>query len=151
MYHRILRSARTISAGLLLLALTGCSVAVFELQVINAGDYPLTSVRLIKYHEDSAEQAQAFEEAENLLPRDAAGNTIALASGNTVMAPHILREDIYIAEVSIFVQGQRIEHIEPVPVELKGLPENALVIMRVNYYWPDSQAAPVFEIDFFYY
>lgn len=151
MYQRILRGMGAVVAAGIVIILTGCETPVFELQVVNAGDYPLTSVRLVPVHEDSAEQAQAFEEAENLLPRDAGHNTMALASGTTVTLPHPVEADIYYVAVTFFVHGDYDEYIEPVPVDFTGLPDGALVVMKTRRLRPDFKTEPEVDIEFFYY
>ena len=151
MYYRTLRGVGVIAAGFMALLLTGCDSPVFELQVVNAGDYTLTSVRLVKYEEDPAEQAQAFEEAENLLPKDTTNTTIPLASGETVTTPHIMRADKYFVALTFFVHGAYIEHIEEAPVDFTGLPDAALVVMTVKRQRPDAKSEPEVEISFVYY
>lgn len=149
--HRIaLRGMGTFALAVVLMALAGCSEPIFRMKVVNEGDYPLTSVRLIPFLEDASEQAQAFADAENLLPRDADENTIALDTGKITLLPYLLEGKTYYVEVTYYIDGVYVEQLWDNLLDLTEIEENALVTMYVRSEILGDATAPTFTFYFEY-
>lgn len=145
-----LRGVGVLVMGAALVALSGCAVPKYKLQVVNAGDYPLTSVRLIPYLEDAEEQQEAFENAANLLPTDDNNATIALGSGETVTVPGIILSGEYYLQLNFFVHGEYESYQHPNTVELTEIPDGALVIMTAKRERADTKNEPKIDVQFSY-
>lgn len=145
-----LRGMGTFVLATVLVALAGCSGPIFQVTVENEGDYPLTSVRLIPYFEDAEEQAQAFADAENLLPRDAEETTIALDSDKIALLPQVLEGKQYYAEVTYYIEGVYVEQLWDNLLDLSPLEKCAVVAMYVRCKFPEDATAPTFTFFFEY-
>ncbi|MCK5861816.1 MAG: hypothetical protein KAH38_04990 [Candidatus Hydrogenedentes bacterium] len=149
--HRIAmrgRGALVLVAVLVILA--GCSGPIFRMKVMNEGDYSLTSVRLIPYFEDAEEQAQAFADTENLLPRDAEEHTIAVKTGKEVLLPHFLEGGIYYAEVTYYIDNVYVDQVWESLVDLSEIEKEALVSMSVRCETSGVATEPTFTFFFEY-
>lgn len=127
----------TVRTAAILLAIALCSLAtgckpVFRAQVVNGGDYPITSVRLTPYYEDYFAQREAFEKSPNRLPKDAQGQTIALRSGQTVTLPWVFPLGTYYVSSTFFINGEYEEYIKEEPIDFTGLPHETMVILTAQ-------------------
>jgi len=149
--HRIaLRGMGTLVLVVVLVALAGCSEPICRVKVVNEGDYPLTSVRLVPYFEDANAQSQAWADAVNLLPRDADENTIAVDSGKKVLLPYLLEGKSYYVEVAYYIDGVYVEQIWDNLLDLTEIEEKALVTMNVSCEILDDATVPTFTFYFEY-
>ncbi len=149
--HRIAsRGMGTLVLAAVLVTLAGCSVPVFRVKVVNEGDYPLTSVRLIPFMEDAEEQAQAFADAVNLMPQDASETTIPLDSGKVALLPHLLEGRLYYVEVTTYVDNAYVEQVWDSLLDLREIEKNALVTMYVRCEMIGDATEPTFAFFFEY-
>jgi len=149
--HRIaLRGMGTLVLVAVLMALAGCSGPICRVKVVNEGDYPLTSVRLVPFFEDAEEQDEAWVEAVNLLPRDADENTIAVDSGKIALLPHLLEGKLYYVEVIYYIDGVYVEQLWDNLLDLTEIEENALVTMNVSCEILGDATVPTFAFYFEY-
>ena len=150
MHPIALRGMGTLVLVAVLVALAGCSGPIFRVKVVNEGDYPLTSVRLIPFIEDADGQAQAFADAVNLLPRDADEKTIAVDSGKIALLPHLLEGKLYYAEVTYYIDGAYIEQIWESLLDLSEVEKNGLLTMVTRCEILGDATPPTFTFYFEY-
>jgi hypothetical protein len=149
--HRIAsRGMGTLVLAAVLVALAGCAGPVFRVKVVNEGDYPLTSVRLIPFMEDAEEQAQAFADAVNLMPQDASATTIPLDSGKVALLPHLLEGRLYYVEVTTYLDNAYVEQVWDSLLDLREIEKNSLVTMYVRCEMIGDATEPTFAFFFEY-
>jgi len=132
MHRIVLRGMATVMLAAVLVALAGCKGPIFRVKVVNEGNYPLTSVRLVPFCEDAEDQAQAWADAVNLMPRDAEENTIPLESGKITLLPHLLEGRLYYVEVKYYIDNVYVEKVWDSLLDLREIEKNALVTMYVR-------------------
>lgn len=149
--HRIAqRGMATLMLAAVLVALAGCAGPIFRVKVVNEGNYPLTSVRLIPFCEDADEQAQAWADAVNLMPQDGEANTIPLDSGKITLLPHLLEGKLYYVEVKYYVDNVYLEQVWDSLLDLREIEKNALVTMYTRCEIIGDATTPTFSFFFEY-